>query len=256
MLAETAYSPSRSLPAKLGRRLTQYRYAAPAHLVTDVPLLSVTFDDFPRSAAQYGADALDRVGARGGYYVASGLEGQITPMGEMFRSEDLAILAAAGHEIAAHTHTHLDCAVAKTSDIVADTDRNLDWLAERGVARPVRSFAFPYGETSFDAKKQLSTRFDTLRGILPGINRGRVDRAQLWAIELSDDETGLVRAHRAIEELALNPGWLILFTHDVSPRPSPFGVMPGVLSTLLKHARDAGIRILPPGPAAQISGLV
>ncbi len=58
MLAPKPYEPNRSLFAKIERRLTQYRKAAPATVITDRPILSITFDDCPTSAADTGARIL------------------------------------------------------------------------------------------------------------------------------------------------------------------------------------------------------
>ena len=40
-------------------------------------------------------------------------------------------------------------------------------------------------------------------------------------------------------------GWLILFTHDVSEQPSPYGCTPAMLAEALARIVDAGIEILP-----------
>ncbi|MEJ0059741.1 MAG: hypothetical protein WDM79_09290 [Terricaulis sp.] len=62
-----AYSPPRGAVAKVKRRLTQWRASRPAALVFDQPILSICFDDFPRSAGIEGARILQSHGARGTY---------------------------------------------------------------------------------------------------------------------------------------------------------------------------------------------
>ena len=63
---------------------------------TPVPLVSFTFDDFPRSAFLEAGSILRRYGALGTYYVSLSLMGKQSPMGPMFEAEDLKELARSG----------------------------------------------------------------------------------------------------------------------------------------------------------------
>lgn len=240
MTCADPYIPDRGLAAKLSRRLVQWRSAAPMTLRPDRPLLSVTFDDCPKSAATLGAAILDEAGVRGCYYVASGLLDTDTVMGRIAARDDLKALHKSGHEIGAHTHSHTDCAKTGTTAIFHDIDRNLDVLADLTAGTPVESFAFPFGETTFGLKKQLAARFSSLRGILAGPNRGQVDRSQLRAFEMDGSESSMTRILTALTQSARTPGWTILFTHDVSETPSPFGMTPDQLRTVIRHARERG----------------
>jgi hypothetical protein len=66
------------------------------------PLVSVVFDDIPRSAPVEGGRALLARGMRGTYFVAGGLEGRVAADGEpFFTRDDLLGLAAAGLRSAA-----------------------------------------------------------------------------------------------------------------------------------------------------------
>ena len=49
------------------------------------PLISFTFDDFPRSAIHTGGAILNRFGVAGTYYAAFGLVDQSTPRPNIFR---------------------------------------------------------------------------------------------------------------------------------------------------------------------------
>src|SRR5687767_290827 len=71
-----------------------------------VPLISFTFDDFPRSALETGGDILRQRGLRGTYYVALGLLGQTTAVGDICNHDDLAAAFTDGHEIGCHTFAH------------------------------------------------------------------------------------------------------------------------------------------------------
>ncbi|MDF1681791.1 polysaccharide deacetylase family protein [Ponticaulis sp.] len=254
MLAPKPYEPNRSLFAKIERRLTQYRKAAPATVITDRPILSITFDDCPTSAAETGARILEEYGVRGGYYIATGLMGRDSHMGLVSTPDQIAELFAAGHEIGAHSHSHLDCSQAKHDEVMADVERNIELLKEICHTFSVDSFAYPYGETRFDVKKHLAGDFLTLRGILPGINRGMVDRAQLRAFEIDHTQHSFDRAYSALHCLKQTSGWMIIFTHDVAESPSQHGMTPDQLRRILDRAEELDIEICTPKVAAERVG--
>src|SRR4051812_10835454 len=70
------------------------------------PLISFTFDDFPRSALFTGGRILEDFGARGTYYTSFGLMGQTAPTGEIFTRDDFPQVLARGHELGCHTFAH------------------------------------------------------------------------------------------------------------------------------------------------------
>lgn len=237
------YSPDRSLFAKVQRRLTKWRTAKPLGALSG-SAITFSFDDFPKSAGDTGAEIMDMIGAPAIYYACSGLAGRTNQTGEQYNQGDLARLIAAGHEIGAHTHTHLDCASAATDHVLGDIALNLQHLKDMGVTCPITHFAYPYGETTIALKRTLVSRFDTCRGILPGTNMANADAMQLSAMELSPDEATTARALGAIEAARHTPTWLHIFTHDVRHNPSPFGVTPATLKTIAKAARASGLPIV------------
>ena len=52
------YAPSRALPAQVQRRVTMWRKANRAQVAPDRPVVTFTFDDFPKSALN-GADIVE-----------------------------------------------------------------------------------------------------------------------------------------------------------------------------------------------------
>src|SRR5437868_1211537 len=70
------------------------------------PVVSFTFDDFPRSAWLTGGAILQRFGAAGTYYVSLGLLDKETPTGRICVAGDLAALVEQGHELGCHTFSH------------------------------------------------------------------------------------------------------------------------------------------------------
>ncbi|MEZ6023958.1 MAG: polysaccharide deacetylase family protein [Hyphomonadaceae bacterium] len=243
MKSAAAYVPARDPLSKVRRRLTQWRPARPARLRFDEPMLSICFDDFPVSAATEGARILEAHGARGTFYAAGGLTETSGPCGRNFSAADLQRLRDAGHEIGCHTFSHDDCAQRAPFATLQDIARNRDALAELG-AEPPQTLAYPYGETTGAIKAALPPRFICARGILPGLNHGRADLAQLRAYPLFGKHA-LVRAHAALKRAAKRKAWMIAFTHDIAAEPSPWGTASADLNALLAAAHALGVTVLP-----------
>ena len=245
MLDPSQYSPDRSFSAKIKRRLTYWQAARPMAQTPAQGIVSFTFDDFPKSAAQYGADVLARYDALGTYYACTGMREQTNIMGEMYGEDDLQKLSSMGHDIGLHTHSHLDCARVNSATVRDEIDQNIDGLNALNRIPLVSHFAWPYGETTHKNKSSIGDLVSTARGSLPGINRKGSDLMQLSAFELTPDDKTTERAASAIKQTARKGGWTIIFTHDVRPQPSPFGTTPDALEQLVKLSRDAGLHVLP-----------
>ncbi len=238
-----AYEPPRDLASKLGRRLTQWRAARPATLRFAQPMLSVCFDDFPASAALNGARILEARGARGTFFAAAGLAEQDGPCGRNFSAADLLRLAKVGHEIACHTYAHKDCARSETYEVLKDIAANRDALALMGASAP-NTLAYPYGETTTALKNALPPRFSCARGVLPGLNIGRTDLAQLRAYPLFG-VNAMDRAQASLKRAARMNAWMIAFTHDVETTPSLYGTSCNDLEAFLSAAQTMGFEIAP-----------
>lgn len=250
------YTPSRTPVARVKRKLVQAVMAAPVQVRPDRPVVSFTFDDFPKSSLA-GADLVEAAGGHAGFYACTSIMGKRSPvLGEMFDAATLAELSARGHEIGAHTHDHADCARADIAALERTVGDNLVRLSEAGHAPTVSSFAYPYGETTFAAKRWMADVFATSRGIQPGFNLGRADRAQLRATELLDSAASRRRAHDLMKKCLASKGWLILFTHDVSTKPSSYGVPTDMVAELVKQAVDGGAVLAAPTLGAVLSGVI
>lgn len=238
-----AYAPRRNLVSKIQRRLIQRHAARPANFAFAEPVLSITFDDFPANAADLGARLLERHGARGTYYASSGVAGVEGPCGMGFTAGDIVRLVGAGHEIGCHTSSHADCAQRDIFSTLEDLARNRDALMGMGAPVP-RAHAFPYGETTTAMKDNLPPRFMSARGILPGLNAGPGDLAQLRAYPLFG-AGGMRRILDALNTAAKRNAWVIGFTHDISDQPSAWGTRADELETLLREAHKLGFVVLP-----------
>jgi peptidoglycan/xylan/chitin deacetylase (PgdA/CDA1 family) len=200
------------------------------------PILSLTFDDVPESAMCNGAPILEAHGARGTFYAAGGLAGRGAENDRPMLAASYAELAARGHEVGCHTFSHRSVRRLSARRLAEDLDRNAGYLS--GLAgTALRNFAFPYTVAAPQARSVLARRFRSCRGGFPGINRRIIDRCYLSAVEIRR-HTPLDVLTAWIDNLAGEPGWLILFTHDVSQDPTEFGCTPETLARVIGRAQD------------------
>ena len=208
------------------------------------PVASLTFDDFPRSAWTVGGPILARHGARATYYAAGRFCGAVEDGIDYYDEADLRALAAAGHEVGAHSYAHQMAPTLSVEALQADAGRNVAALAPLLDQRMV-SYAYPYGEVSPRAKAVMAARFASARGIRAGVNCGRIDLAQLRAVPLEHRRWVPAEIDAAVARAAAAPGWVIFFTHDVAEAPSPFGCTPAMLDYTLERLAEAGIETIP-----------
>jgi len=244
-----AYSADRSLKGKIRRRVVRLAHRRPMGVDPGRPMVSFTFDDAPATAAIVGAHALESRGVRGTYYVAAGLAGALEPMGVCAEAADYQRLNAAGHEIACHTYSHLDCGQATGARASADVDANAETLRAWGAPAPV-TFAYPYGDVGFGPKQALGGRFKLLRALHHGVMVKGSDLNQAPAVGI-EGPGGEALARRWISIAHQRRAWLILYTHDVREDPSPWGCTPEALGRLIDAALAEGFEVTPVAEAAR-----
>lgn len=232
------YQADPSLKGKLRRRLARLVHRRPAG-PPPRPMVTFSFDDAPASAAETGARLLEAHGLRGTFYISAGLAGTDGPMGRIADMDEVQRLEMAGHEVACHTLTHLDCGRAGHDTIVADAKANRDALSAANLPAPV-SFAYPYGDVSPAAKRALGGAYLSLRALHHGIvtQGSDLNQAPAVGIEGSDGED---IAGQWLDRVAQTGGWLILYTHDVQDAPSAFGCTPAALGRLIDKAQALGL---------------
>ncbi len=208
------------------------------------PLASITFDDFPKSAWTVGGPILAEADARATYYTAGGFCGRTVDGIEYYDADDLAAVIRAGHEVGCHSYSHNMAPTLSSGALCVDADRNAQALRALTGAS-LGSYAYPYGEVSPRTKIAMGRRFASSRGIRAGVNSGRIDLAELRAVPLEARVWRPDLIRNAVKAAQDKVGWLILFTHDVSDHPSPYGCTPAMLGEALARIRDAGIEILP-----------
>ncbi|MEO6013979.1 MAG: polysaccharide deacetylase family protein [Devosia sp.] len=215
----------------------------PHFINLDAPLVSFSFDDFPLSAAENAAPILEAAGARGTYYFAGGLAGKLENGREIASKEVAADLAARGHDIGGHTHSHYNVQVTPRETMLADVSRNIADIRTI-VDRPPASFAYPYGVVSLPSKLALANRFRGLRGIETGINARLADLAHLRAQELYDASSTIEEIATLLDDVARQRGWLIFYTHDVEPNPTSIGCSTEYFRAVVQLVASRGIEIV------------
>lgn len=251
----------RDLPPVLDRlagRITNRLIARfPGHPVRIAPkrgIVSFTFDDVPDSALE-GARILERHGARGTFYIAAGLLGRREKDRTMIDAEGCRALAAAGHELGCHTYAHPNLRYLGAKALAADLARNEAALEAIDGRRAPRNFAYPYTAGSFRARGEIRRRYRSARGGLDGINRGQADLTYLRGVAIEQPETDIGRLMGLIDATAADPGWLILYGHDVSLTPTPYGCTPAYLERLVAHAAGSGCEVLTVDAALDAMGI-
>ena len=234
------------------RRLDQVRRAVarktlPRPLVErrSVGMLSVCFDDFPRTAWTEGGRVLRDHGVHATYYVSGGLAGTVFDGQRMYEAGDLEAIHAEGHELGCHTYDHRSCLRRSVSDLKRSLDDNERYLRERVGDLRLVSFAYPYGEATVGAKRLLVERFSSSRGIDVGLNLRHVDLGQLKAVGLEAAKRLISDVEPYVVQAAEQGAWLIVYTHDVQNLPSEYGCRPEELDRILSTARRVGLEILP-----------
>jgi peptidoglycan/xylan/chitin deacetylase (PgdA/CDA1 family) len=209
------------------------------------PLVSFTFDDFPRSALLAGGSILARYGMAGTYYTALGLLGTEGPSGLLFVLEDLKALLGQGHELGCHTFSHCD---SWDTDSVTFEDaiiQNRNALGQMIPGAKFASFSYPISEPTPLNKRKAGKHFLCCRGGGQTFNVGTVDVNQLWSYFLEKTRDQIQPVVDLIEANREARGWLIFSTHDICASPSPYGCTEQYFEKVVQLAVASGARILP-----------
>ncbi len=224
---------------QIAQRLCKKR----ATKVSAFPIISFTFDDFPRSALTGAGTMLREKGLHGTYYVSMTFMGQQSSLGDMCDIGDLHTLVAEGHELACHTFGHLYCPHVSAEQFARECKRNQSAVAEALNGYQLHNFSFPSGAVTWTAKSTLITMYDTCRTVEDGINTNIVDLGFLRANPIySRRPVNWLR--RTIEENAKQAGWLILYTHDVRDRHSDVGCTPAYFREILRSVIASGATVM------------
>ena len=231
------------------RRSATLLFRRPLIVQPTRPLVSFTFDDFPRSALLQGGAILKQFGIVGTYYASLGLMDQDTPTGRIFGRGDLRELIDQGHELGCHTHGHCDAWKTSTKGFEESVLENRRSLSELLPGSNFRTLAYPISSPRPRTKLRMGRQFLACRGGGQTINTGTVDLNHLAAyfLEKTRDD---VRAVRDVIDLNRTAGgWLILATHDVTENPTRFGCTPAFFEDVVSYAVRSGAHVTTVGGA-------
>lgn len=242
MIAQLAGKLSRAPAFFVARRMVSF---PPGRSI-----VSISFDDFPRTALENGGPVLAAHGVRATFYAAFGLAGTDTAVGPVGDQRELAACVEQGHEIACHTYDHVNCAELSEPQIDETILRNREAARKLGLP-PLRHFAYPFGRFSAAAKRVAMRHYTTARRSRSGINRGQIDLGMLKSAPIYS-QLGQNWLAPLIYSLKEKGGWLILHTHDVSPRPTQYGCTPEDIDRVICRARDIGAELMTVGAAVDV----
>lgn len=234
-----------SIRDSINYRLARHTARYPAEMTSDRPMVTFTFDDFPKSAATTGAQILESRGVRGSFFATASYMGKVIDGVRQFDDEDIGRLATAGHEIGCHTARHRRLTDLKAAAIEAEFRDNAALMEAAGPPERRLTMAYPYGDVSPRVKRIASHRYDACRGVWAGLNEGRFDRMLLKCVCLEPHVLAQKSAADWIDMAVERSAWLIFLTHDISNAPTDFGITPAALESAVDHACNMGADVLP-----------
>lgn len=209
------------------------------------PIVSFTFDDFPRSAARVGGAILREHGMRGTYYVSLGLMNCDLPAGPGFSADDLRDVVTEGHELGCHTFAHCHAWETRPEVFEESVVENKRALKELLPTASFRSLSYPIATPRPQTKLRVAKYYNCARGGIETINAGTTDANNLSACFLEKHRGDADSLKRLMDENLRAHGWLIFATHDVARTPSPFGCTPEFFREIVRYAASSGARVVP-----------
>jgi len=146
----------------------------------DANLVCVTFDDGYRDNYEVAVPVLERFGIKATFFIATGFLGGTfrtrTGEGPMMTADQIRKLAAAGHEIGAHTVTHPKLTKMPEATVREEIERAKGDL-ENLLGSPISSFAYPNG--AYDRGVRELVRLASFRQAAT-VREGLIDGESDW----------------------------------------------------------------------------
>ena len=221
-------------------------FTRPADIRLSKSVVSFTFDDVPSSTYDFAVPLLKQHGYKATFYISGGL----ADPDKHLRANQIKNLIAGGHEIGCHTFSHLPttCSPAR---LKKDIDRNQVFFHQECSYRAARHFAYPFGMIGLWNKLWLRQRYLSLRTTYPGINSGEIDLSALKAYKLYANHFSREGLKDILQENESRRGWLIFYTHDVSPQPSAWGTDVALFKEALALTQKTSCEVMPVGRAVE-----
>ncbi len=208
------------------------------------PVVTFTFDDFPRSALLVAGTMLRNHGFYGTYYTSFGLMDKTAPTGEIFKRSDLPEFIRQGHELACHTFDHCHSWDTAPDVYEASIRANQRAAAELLDGLKMNHFSYPISHPRPETKRRVSSHYQTARGGGQAHNSGETDLNFLKAFFLEQSRDDFAAIQGVIDANARANGWLIFATHDVCAEPTRYGCTPELFKKTLQSSIVSGAEIL------------
>lgn len=238
---------------RLQREMAARRARRDTFLTLTQPVVSFTFDDFPRSALYKGGAILRDHDMLGTYYTSFGLMGQTAPTGEIFSAADLPEFIRQGHELACHTFDHCHSWDTAPSEFEASILRNQDAAAKLLPGTTMENFSYPISHPQTETKRRTARYYISARGGGQTFNVGTTDLNYLKAFFIEQSRDNFAAIQQVIDETVSKNAWLIFATHDVCESPTRFGCTPALFTRIVDSVVQSGATVLPINQALQLS---
>lgn len=210
----------------------------------DKPIISFTFDDFPKNAAETGLELLMKYNAKATYYISFGLISKMTASGKICEIRDVERIIQTGNSLGCHTFNHRGAFEQNSSEFENSLLDNQKFLKDNFSSSDFSVFSFPKGQVNLKSKKIVQKYYKCSRGIIPGINNGNVDLNLLRGTRIYGGIQNINWCKTFIDQNSRQNGWLIFYTHDISGEPSKFGCTPALFEEVLKYSAETDSKIL------------
>jgi peptidoglycan/xylan/chitin deacetylase (PgdA/CDA1 family) len=241
-----------ALPMPAQRRFARWFGRRPCLIQMESPVISFTFDDFPRSALLTGGPILEQFGVTGTFYASMGLMGTIAPTGEIFHLEDLKRLTDGKHEIGCHTFDHCHAWNTRPKDFEASIVRNTQALRSVLPDAEIKTLSYPIANPRPDTKRRAAKYFQGCRSGGQTYNAQTCDLNGLDAFFLEQSRDNLGAIKKIIDANCRDRGWLIFATHDVGDNPTPYGCKPSFFEDVVRYSVDSAATLLPVSQALEL----
>lgn len=238
--------------SKYYRLAADHLFKRPFVIRTNTPIISFTFDDFPKTALSIGGAILHEYELAGTFYVSLGLAGKQDEGRAMFSLNDLWTLRQDGHELGCHTFAHCDSSATETGLFEKSVVENEQALAGVLPGASFRTFSYPISAPRGRTKQAMGRRFDCCRGGGQTFNAGIADLNYLKAYFLEKTLGDTTAVKQMIDSNRQANGWLILATHDVCNSPSPYGCTPDFFKLIVQYVLQSGALVLPVLEASEL----
>ena len=202
-------------------------------------LVTITIDDGWRSTYINAFPILDAAGLKTTNYIITGrfnATGYIGP-------QEVLSLQARGHEIGAHSRSHLDLAPMTQVQLQSEVAGSRTDLLNIGV-QSVTTFAYPFGiYTPGIVQVVREAGFASARATDGGLNMPTGDRFTLKRQSVGGAVT-LAHVQSWVDSAVENRAWLILLVHHVDTTIGDFSITPQLFQEIVTYLVNKQVRVV------------